>query len=226
MAFTRSTQVLVLGALAAGALSLGGLAAAIAPRADAPSSTLRTAVAVRTDRPVAEPPAAQSPTARSGHPGLEVEALASAGYDATTAVRGTVAYRWPTTAPAEVVRAFDPPEVPWGAGHRGADLALGVGEPVLAAADGVIAFAGTVVDRPVVSILHDDGLRTTYEPIEAVVVAGQQVRAGALLGHLRAGHCPPWQPSCLHWGARSGASAYVDPVALLGESVVRLLPDR
>ncbi|KAE8763766.1 M23 family metallopeptidase [Georgenia thermotolerans] len=137
-----------------------------------------------------------------------------------------VRYRWPTGEPAEVVRAFDNPEQPWDAGHRGVDVAHGVGRAVLAAGDGVVAFAGTVVDRPVVSVQHADGVRTTYEPVLPVVRAGQEVRAGQLLGHLAAGHCPPHRPSCLHWGARRGPSTYLDPLALVGaRALVRLLPD-
>ena len=137
-----------------------------------------------------------------------------------------VRYQWPTGGPSEVVRAFDNPERPWDAGHRGVDVAHDVGQPVVAAGDGVVAFAGTVVDRPVVSVQHADGVRTTYEPVVPVVRAGQEVRAGELLGHLAAGHCPPHRPSCLHWGARRGPSTYLDPLALVGaRAVVRLLPD-
>jgi murein DD-endopeptidase MepM/ murein hydrolase activator NlpD len=137
-----------------------------------------------------------------------------------------VRYRWPTGEPAEVVRGFDNPDQPWDAGHRGVDVAHGAGQPVVAAGDGVVAFAGTVVDRPVVSVQHADGLRTTYEPVVPVVRTGQRVRAGDLLGHLAAGHCAPAKPSCLHWGARRATSTYVDPLALVGATaVVRLLPD-
>ncbi|TRW45181.1 M23 family metallopeptidase [Georgenia yuyongxinii] len=142
------------------------------------------------------------------------------------AVVGEVSYQWPTGDPAEVVRAFDPPDRPWDAGHRGVDLAHATAAPVLAAADGVVVFAGTVVDRPVVSVDHADGIRTTYEPVTPVVTAGERVQAGDVLGHLAAGHCFMWQPSCLHWGARRGRDVYVDPLRLVGaQVVVRLLPD-
>ncbi|MPV38203.1 M23 family metallopeptidase [Georgenia subflava] len=135
-------------------------------------------------------------------------------------------YRWPTGAEADLVRDFDAPEAPWGPGHRGVDLELAAGSTVHAAADGVVVFAGTVVDRPVVSVEHPDGVRTTYEPVSPAVVAGQRVRAGDVLGELEAGHCPPWElTTCLHWGARTSARTYVDPMDLLGvDVVVRLLP--
>lgn len=134
------------------------------------------------------------------------------------------AYRWPTGGPVPVVRAFDGPEVPWARGHRGVDLALPPDAEVHAAADGVVAFAGTVVDRPVISIAHPDGLRTTYEPVVPLVARGQTVRGGDVIGHLAAatGHCEA--ASCLHWGARRGPDEYVDPLLLLRPTVIRLFP--
>jgi hypothetical protein len=53
---------------------------------------------------------------------------------------------------------------------------------------------------------------------------GQQVKVGDRLGILVAGHLP-CDPVCLHWGLRSGDS-YLDPLALLARSRVRLLPVR
>lgn len=145
---------------------------------------------------------------------------AAAGATAQT----SVAYRWPTGDPATVLRGFDRPEVPWGSGHRGADLELAAGSPVLAAGDGVVAFAGRVVDRGVVSIDHDDGVRTTYEPLTPAVRRGERVSGGTIIGTLDVpSHCEPG--SCLHWGARRGAADYIDPMSLLsGDVVIRLLP--
>ena len=62
------------------------------------------------------------------------------------------------------------------------------GSPVLAAGDGVVAFAGMVAGRPVVSIDHANGLRTTYEPVDPSVGAGQAVARGSPIGTLTAGH--------------------------------------
>uniref|UniRef100_UPI002889C467 M23 family metallopeptidase n=1 Tax=uncultured Actinomyces sp. TaxID=249061 RepID=UPI002889C467 len=61
-------------------------------------------------------------------------------------------YTWPTGGPAAVLEDFDPPAVVWGSGHRGVDLALSAGSPVLAAGAGTVVFAGMVAGRPVVSI--------------------------------------------------------------------------
>jgi murein DD-endopeptidase MepM/ murein hydrolase activator NlpD len=132
-------------------------------------------------------------------------------------------FRWPVDGTPRVVRRFDPPPRPWSPGHRGVDLAAGPGVVVRAAGDGMILYAGPVAGRPVVSVLHADGLRTTYEPVLPGVRVGQRVRAGDPLGVLLPGHpgCPI--AACLHWGLRRGDS-YLDPLALLGLGRVRLLP--
>lgn len=139
-----------------------------------------------------------------------------------------VRYSWPLPEPVTVQRPFDDPARPWLAGHRGADLAGSSGQQVLAAADGVVAFAGTVVDRGVVSLDHADGIRTTYEPLAPLVTTGQVVERGEPIGVLQAGHGGGWD---LHWGARragpDGRPDYIDPVALVQPPVViRLRPTR
>jgi murein DD-endopeptidase MepM/ murein hydrolase activator NlpD len=83
---------------------------------------------------------------------------------------------------------------------------------VLAAGPGIVAFAGLVAGRGVVTVAHEGGLRTTYEPVIAAVKVGRTVTAGDELGVLAAGaHCPA---ACLHWGALRG-DVYVDPLTLL-----------
>lgn len=134
-------------------------------------------------------------------------------------------YGWPTGSPARVVRGFDPPTVIWGSGHRGVDLSLQAGSPVLAAGDGTVAFAGVVAGRPVVSIDHADGIRTTYEPVEASVTAGDVVTRGQTIGTLLAGHRSDGVDA-LHWGARTGPKSYINPLRLLHPAVVRLKPLR
>ncbi|MEO6086303.1 MAG: M23 family metallopeptidase [Umezawaea sp.] len=130
---------------------------------------------------------------------------------------------WPLAAPHPVVRAFSAPATPYGPGHRGVDLGGTPGEAVFAAGGGTVVFAGPVGGRPVVSLAHDSGLRTTYEPVEPVVRAGSPVRRGDPIGTLVAGHvgCPV--VACLHWGARRGMD-YVNPIRLVASGRVRLLP--
>ena len=115
-------------------------------------------------------------------------------------------FDWPLHPRPAVVRAFDKPEHDWLPGHRGVDLAGTPGQTVLAAGDGVVAYAGTVAGKPVVSVQHDGGLRTTYEPVHASVVAGRRVTKGSVLGTLAAGHPGCAAAACLHWGCDATAS--------------------
>ncbi|GHE10072.1 M23 family metallopeptidase [Klenkia taihuensis] len=152
--------------------------------------------------------------------------LTGAGPAASAAPSAAAAglYRWPLDGVPAVTRPFDPPATVYGAGHRGVDLAAVPGAAVLSAGAGVVAFAGLVAGRPVVSVDHPDGVRTTYEPVQPGVAAGQAVARGSPLGVLLPGHpgCPA--AACLHWGARTGPSAYLDPLRLLTPPRVRLLP--
>jgi murein DD-endopeptidase MepM/ murein hydrolase activator NlpD len=77
--------------------------------------------------------------------------------------------------------------------------------------------------RPVVSLDHTGGLRTTYEPVDRSVAAGQQVARGSPIGTLGAGHAGCPREACLHWGLRRGET-YLDPMRLLRPVRVRLLP--
>ncbi|BBY29326.1 M23 family metallopeptidase [Mycolicibacterium sediminis] len=134
---------------------------------------------------------------------------------------------WPLRPRPAVLRVFDAPSPDWLPGHRGVDLAGAAGQPVVAAAAGTVAFAGPVGGRPVVSVAHPGGLRTSYEPVRASVRAGTLVAAGGLLGELMAGHPGCGATACLHWGAMWGPSsraAYVDPLGLLASTPVRLKP--
>jgi murein DD-endopeptidase MepM/ murein hydrolase activator NlpD len=132
-------------------------------------------------------------------------------------------FRSPLDGPLSVTRRFEPPPDRYAAGHRGVDLAGVPGQQVRSAGLGVVVFAGSVAGRPVVSVEHPGGLRTTYEPVDPSITAGVVVAAGTPIGTLRAGHpgCPA--PACLHWGLRSG-DAYLDPLSLLHRGRVRLLP--
>lgn len=129
----------------------------------------------------------------------------------------------PLGDPPVVTRGFDPPPDRFAAGHRGVDLGGAPGAAVLAAGDGVVVFAGMVAGRPVVSVEHSNGLRTTYEPVEPAVRAGQSVTRGMVIGRLQAGHAGCPVQACLHWGLRRG-EVYLDPLLLLRPPQVRLLP--
>ncbi|GAA1344801.1 M23 family metallopeptidase [Arthrobacter roseus] len=76
-------------------------------------------------------------------------------------------------------------------------------------ADGRVLFVGTVVDRPVITVDHGNGVLSSFEPALAIVSEGDVVVAGKRLGAIGAGgHC---ESACLHWGVRVD-SKYVDPL--------------
>lgn len=136
---------------------------------------------------------------------------------------------WPLRPRPAVVRMFDAPSPNWKPGHRGVDLAGAPGQRVYAAAAGTVVFAGELAGRPVVSVAHPGGLRTSYEPVVSSVRAGQRVDAGSMLGELQAGHAGCPAPACLHWGAMWGPASradYVDPLGLLASTPIRLKPVR
>lgn len=146
--------------------------------------------------------------------------------DEPITVTATGDFGWPLRGAHEVVREFDPPTTGYGPGHRGVDLTGTTGQPVLAAGEGVVVYAGWLADRNVVSVEHAGGVRTTYEPVSAEVVVGQPVRRGQRIGRLDPGHrecAAPVPLVCLHWGARQ-RTHYANPLRLLGHGAVRLLP--
>jgi murein DD-endopeptidase MepM/ murein hydrolase activator NlpD len=137
----------------------------------------------------------------------------------TTAPRSR--FRWPFDPPPHVLRRFAVGPQPWSPGHRGVDLAASAGQAVLAAGPGVVTFAGRIAGVGAVAVGHGQGLRTTYEPVDADVHLGDHVEAGDRLGTVSGWptHCD----ACLHWGAIRGET-YVDPLQLLGLVPPVLLP--
>ena len=119
---------------------------------------------------------------------------------------------WPADA-FRLSRVYAAPAHEYGPGHRGIDLALIGSSAVRAPADGIVAFAGRVAGRGVLTIDHGVGLVTTLEPVDTTLVPGAAVRRGeevgtlALGGHSAAGD--------LHFGVRLNGE-YINPMLLLG----------
>ena len=140
-----------------------------------------------------------------------------------------VRLQWPLRPRPAVSRGFDAPSPNWNRGHRGVDLAGAADQPVYAAGPATVVFAGTLAGRPVVALAHPGGLRTSYEPVQATVRAGQRVDSSTPIGTLRPGHPGCGAPACLHWGAMWGPASradYVDPLGLLAATPIRLEPLR
>ncbi|MBK8076287.1 MAG: M23 family metallopeptidase [Kineosporiaceae bacterium] len=164
--------------------------------------------------------AALVPDAPSGGPAVVVDrgptaAAPSPRPDAAEPVIPGRAWSWPLTPPHPVLARFAPGPQRWSPGHRGVDLGATAGAALLAPSDGVVSFAGAVAGRGVLVISHPNGVRTTYEPVAALVGVGHPVRSGQIVGRVLAtgSHCA--QATCLHWGALRGQT-YLDPLSLLG----------
>jgi murein DD-endopeptidase MepM/ murein hydrolase activator NlpD len=128
---------------------------------------------------------------------------------------GGGAYIPPVDAP--VVDPFHLPDTPYGAGNRGLEYATLPGTAVRASAAGVVSFAGPVGGALHVTVLHPDGVRTSYSFLARIaVVLGQPVRQGQVVGVAGAR---------FHFGARVGGD-YIDPAALFSGAAfdVALLP--
>ena len=157
----------------------------------------------------------------SAGPGLATASSVGSGPGPGAAAGG---WSWPLSPRPAVLRAFDPPARPWLSGHRGVDLqAAHDGAPVTSPAAGTVSFVGVVVDRPVITIDHGNGLRSSFEPVRSDREAGAAVAEGEVLGWVQPGHCRP-APPCLHWGVRRGEE-YVNPLALRdGPAALRPAP--
>ena len=122
-------------------------------------------------------------------------------------------WTWPVSGP--VIRAFDPPDNPFGSGHRGIDVAAAVDTSVRAAAAGSVAFAGPVGGRLFVTIDHGAGLESTYSFLSSLSVRrGDVVSQGQAIGRSGSGHAGALVPH-LHLGVRLD-DVYVDPLVYLG----------
>jgi murein DD-endopeptidase MepM/ murein hydrolase activator NlpD len=151
--------------------------------------------------------------------GLAGSLLASA---APAVVAPQRRWDWPLDPVPRVVRPFEPPDSPYGPGHRGVDLAGTAGQPVLAIGAGVVTFAGSVAGRGVLVVDHG-ALDSTYQPVAALVPVGARVAAGQQIGFLEVVHSHCLPDACLHLGVRR-AGHYLDPLSLLGPRPVRLKP--
>ncbi|MFK4639834.1 M23 family metallopeptidase [Paenarthrobacter histidinolovorans] len=139
--------------------------------------------------------------------------ILSGSDSAPTAPQGR--WSWPLSPKPGVLRMFDPPDKPWLSGHRGVDLGPAPdGGQVTAPSDGVVTFAGVVVDRPVLTIDHGEGLRSSFEPVASELKPGDHVARGQPVGTVQPGHCE--RGSCLHWGVRRGEE-YLNPLAFVSD---------
>lgn len=122
-------------------------------------------------------------------------------------------WSWPVAGPRHVVVPFRAPAHAYGSGHRGIDVLAPEDGVVRAPADGVVAFRGTVVDRPLLTIEHAGGYVSTFEPLASTLSPGDAVSEGAEIGTVvTGGHSAP---GTLHIGVRLDGE-YLNPMLLFG----------
>lgn len=123
-----------------------------------------------------------------------------------------------------IINDFDPPAQRWQAGHRGIDLRASDATELYAPSSGTVTFAGVVAGKNVVVLQHDNGLRSSFEPVTTQLPVGTFVEKGRIFAHRlpdAVSHCSG--EGCIHWGVRDG-DTYVDPLTLINPWVrVRLL---
>lgn len=134
-------------------------------------------------------------------------------------------WTWPVTGP--ILRAFDPPDDPYGSGHRGIDIGVAVGTAIRAPAAGVVSFAGKVGGQLFLTIAHVGALQSTASWLTDVLVRkGDAVKAGQLVAHTGWGHAAEPLPQ-LHFSVRLDG-VYVDPLDYLApmdvSALIRLAP--
>ena len=133
--------------------------------------------------------------------------------------RSVPSWLWPVEGRRTVVSPFRAPAHDYAAGHRGMDIVAATeddseeGTPVRAPAAGRIAFRGVVVDRPLITIEHEDGLVTTLEPVLSDLNHGDAVKAGEQVGTTSVGgHSVR---GTIHVGVRLNG-VYVNPMIFFG----------
>lgn len=124
-----------------------------------------------------------------------------------------VRYAAPVTT--AVIDPFRPPAHVGAPGNRGLEYGDTDNQVVSAAASGWVTFAGPVAGRKVVTIEHDDGVRTTYTGLlEIWVVEGMAVNQHSAIAIAS---------SEFHFGARL-EDHYLDPQVLIDASAEQLRP--
>lgn len=129
-----------------------------------------------------------------------------------TLAGGAPRFRWPL--PGLIVSGFGPK--PGGRFNDGVNLKANAGEPVRAAGDGVVAYAGDAIAGfgNLILVKHAGGWVSAYGHNEALLVnRGARVKAGEVIA--RAGQTGAVNEPQLHFELRQGRTP-VDPARVIG----------
>ncbi|SCX09581.1 peptidoglycan DD-metalloendopeptidase family protein [Candidatus Aquiluna sp. UB-MaderosW2red] len=124
----------------------------------------------------------------------------------------------------EQLNPYLAPVTKYGAGHRGVDFLILLGDQVSSPQAGEVHFVGKVVDRDIITIKTDEGYLATFEPVCSELTKGSAVQVGEVIGsHCQAdsdykNHCE----SCVHFSARS-PFGYISPLYLMGKTNAAIL---
>ena len=126
-----------------------------------------------------------------------------------------------------IVRGYDPPDSPYGSGHRGIDIAAAMAPSCSRPTAGVVTFAGKVGGRLFLTIDHGGGVTSTCSWLTSVLVRkNDRVTRDQPVATTGWGHTD-LTVAHLHFGVRLDG-AYVDPLAYLGapsvSTMIRLAP--
>jgi len=125
---------------------------------------------------------------------------------------------WLSPVTGHLEAEFRQPSSDWSAGHRGVDYATAVDQDVVATHSGKVVFSGMVVDRGLVTIEHENGLKSSVEPICPTVKVGDLVATGQTIGSAcefpqYTSHCG--RTFCVHFAIRN-QFGYLSPLLLIG----------
>jgi hypothetical protein len=129
------------------------------------------------------------------------------------------AWTWPVNGPVLQTFSFDPAH-PYAAGqHRGIAIGADTGTPVLAAASGVVTFAGTVPTNGLtLTIQTGEGLAVSLTHLGSIGVARDaHVAEGAVVGAVGPSGTPEFATPYVHLGIRTASNdqGYLDPLDFL-----------
>ena len=137
-------------------------------------------------------------------------------------------WRMPLDGPVQLARPYLQPTSDYSSGHRGVDLAVHLSQDIFAPADASVSFVGHLANRDLLTLRHEGGLVSEFEPACAIVKVGQLVQAGQPIAKVCDAdpsyqqHCQALR--CLHFSLRLNGK-YLSPLALIGGlSPTRLLP--
>lgn len=132
----------------------------------------------------------------------------------------TAKWQVPLEAPVHLVNPYFQPNSDYSAGHRGIDYRVSLGQPIFAPTDSTVWFAGTVVDRQVLSLRTGHGDLLAFEPACTSLKAGDKVELGEEIAWVcepdssYTQHCV--NDFCLHFSLRND-QGYLSPIVRIGD---------